>query len=85
MSKQSDLILDIMDEIDRAEMSFSQIAIQYGLSYEEVDAIHNQMLEEVQYDEVSYDHMERDHDEAYEPDYPDPDSWYDEQYDLHDF
>jgi len=32
-----------------------------------------------------YDELERDWDESYEPDYPNPDEYYENQYDLGDY
>lgn len=85
MSKMSDLLIDIQDEIQLGVLSFPQIARKYdvplswvtdtweGLCEQEAEA-------ERQFDQGFHDEFERDHDEQYEPDIGN--SWYEDQYEL---
>ena len=83
MSKMSDLLIDIQDEIELGVLSFPQIARKYDVPLSWVtdtwEGLCEQEAEAEQYAGY-HDELERDHDEAYEPDYGD--SWYDDQYEL---
>lgn len=45
MSTMSDLHLDIADEIELGELSYRNIAIKYGVTYQEVDQLAKDLRE----------------------------------------
>lgn len=75
-----------IQEAIMAGVPFYEIAEEFGLSVTEVRDMAITMYENEQFGSSSHDHLERDHDEPYEPEesVPDPDSWYESQYDLGD-
>lgn len=96
MSKFRDMIIAVQDDIDLGELSFAQIALKYGITLREVDALALDLMERdtvfADGPEVGYhDEMERDHDEAYEPEYDEGyedrylDASYEDRYELNDF
>ena len=72
---------DIAAEFDIEVEQVNEIALAMYEDQPELDAWHRELAAEQAADN-SYDHLERDHDEEY---IPDPDSWYEAQYDLGDF
>lgn len=72
MGAVKSVAVEIQNEIDLGELTFSEIAVKYGVSLREVD-------------QLALDLQERDLFYNDEPVYPDPDSWYEERYELHDF
>ena len=51
MSAMSELYMDIADEIDRGELSFQQIAVKYGVSFDEVDEIAEDIRQQIDCDD----------------------------------
>lgn len=51
MSMMSELHLNIQDEIELGELTFRQIAVKYGVHYDEVDLISQEMADQVEYDD----------------------------------
>lgn len=87
MSEFRDMVIAIQDDIEQGELSFQQIAIKHEVTLREVEQLARDMADDFSYEDRYYDELERDHDEPYEPDeyVPDPDAWYEDQYDLGDF
>ena len=90
MGTMKSLIADIQQDLWEDQLSREEIALKYDVPRAWVDEAAGQLYDDMTgYDEPSFDHFERDHDEPYEPDYaeeiPDPDSWYEAQYDLGDY
>lgn len=67
MSMMSELHLNIQDEIELGDLTFRQIAVKYGVSYDEVDLIAQEMADQVEYDDDG-DYY-RDDDADYHQDY----------------
>jgi hypothetical protein len=82
MAATKNLVSDILDDIDEGLLSLEQIAEKHEVSRREVQelAFVGDVLGTFFYDE-----LEREHDEPFEPEYPDPDSSYENQYDLGDY
>ena len=70
MSAFRDMVIDIQNDIEAGELTFDQIAVKYDVSVKEVEQLAWDLAEEFsQSDEY----------------FPDPDSWYENQYDIEDF
>lgn len=59
MSMMSERHLLIQDEIELGELTFRQIAAKYGVHYDEVDLIAQEMADQVEYDDDG-DYMRED-------------------------
>ena len=70
MSAFRDIVIDIQDDIEQGDLSFQQIALKYDVSLREVEQLARDLADEFAQGEEYY---------------PDPDSWYEEQYDLGDY
>lgn len=46
MSKMKDLMIDVQNAIYEGKMTFRQIADYYGLSYNDVNLVANEMMEQ---------------------------------------
>lgn len=75
----SDLMIGLQEEIRLGALSFSGIARKYEVPVSWVQEAWDELCEQEYALEQSayYDELDRDHDEPYEPD-----SWYDDQYEL---
>lgn len=85
MAQIKNLMIDIQNEIRAEFLNFSQIAMKYNVPIIMVHQAWDDLCEQEAQEVLYHDHLERDHDEEYEPDCPDPDSWYEDQYDLGDY
>lgn len=88
MGTLKSLVADIQEEIQLGVLSFAAIAQKYEVPMSWVNEAWEELCEQEAQSEPYHDELERDHDEPYVPDeeyYPDPDSWYEAQYELEDY
>ena len=50
----SDIAMDIMDEIEAGELTFREIAVKYGVSYDDVDQIAAELRDQYDYEDGSF-------------------------------
>jgi hypothetical protein len=73
----------IQNDIRDGFLSFAEIAHKHEVPVSWVNEAWDDLCEQEMLAETAdYDHLERDSDEEY---IPDPDSWYEDQYDLGDY
>jgi uncharacterized protein YeeX (DUF496 family) len=75
MSKIGKIVFNIQDEIDRGELTFTQIAIKHGVSYEDVNGIWKEMRETIYASDM-------DEYPTREMEIVNCDSWYEDQWDI---